>query len=175
MINGRTLGLIGATAVSCLAGVGILTLIALDLLGEELMTKAWSGLTTPSRKPAATSSILESAKGITFFAEVPSKEHGLVIITGVAFETAKDFEAARQHGRWCYVMVNPRGALSRRIDLAKQIGTAPPTYEDLSAIPIEELASARITRQTLGTLARSHCRFAKAAASSVPLTDGGRT
>lgn len=174
MISGRTLGLMGATAVSCLVGMGIVTLIAFDLLGEELVIRAWRWMTPSMARPAATSSILENAKDITFFAKVPAKEHGLVIITGVAFETVQDFEAAKQRSRWCYVMVDPPGALSRRIDLATQRGMESPLYRDLSHIPSEELASAGLTVRTLQALSKSHCRFAKTSARPTGTRDGGR-
>lgn len=101
-------------------------------------------------------------KGINFFAEVPSKEHGVVVITGVVFETVKDFEQAKQRNRWCYLMVAPKGALPRRIDLGAQAGMAPPVYADISVYPAEELAAIGLSARTLQALAKTHCRFAKA-------------
>jgi len=171
---GKTLGLLAAGAVSGLVATGIVGLIALDLLGEDVLFKAWQSVTEKPAPPQPLPPIFKLAENMNYFARVPSEEHRLVVITGVAFETVKDFEAGRQRDRWCYVIVDGRGGLPRHINLGTQSRMAPPVYSNLSAYPPGEFALTGLSARTLETLAKTHCRFAKSAAAPPASTKGGR-
>ncbi len=161
MKAGKKIGLITATAVSVLAGAGISGLIALDLLGEELLVKLWRGASAEPTRPGVSGSILESIENYTFFKSVEAKEHGISVKTGVAFSTLADLLAGKHRELWCYVQIAPTGGLPRQIGLGTQSGTAPPVFTDLSGYPKEELAVVGLSARTLHALAKTHCRFAK--------------
>lgn len=171
---GRAAGYVAAAAFAGCVLTGIGALIVADLFGEDALSKLWQSVTVKPPPVPTSATILDGAKNITFFAEVEAKEHGLVVITGVTFETVKDFETSKQRNRWCYVMATRKGGLPRQISLAKQEGTAVPIYSDLSVYTMEELSAVGLTARTLQALAKSHCRFAKTNARTMGAAFGGR-
>jgi len=153
-IGGAALALI-LTAVTI---TGIVLLIALDFLGEELLLKAWRAATAaPATRVAVPE--LASAKDITFFNTTPVPGRTFEITTGARFTDAMALQAGRVASRWCYIVITPRGGLPRQITLASQTGSGPPSYARLSSYSDAELGVLGISAVELEALARTHCRF----------------
>lgn len=174
MSVGRNLGLLAAGAVSGVVATGIMGLIALDLLGDELIVKLWRSTSSEPAPTAATGSVLERLENYTFFTSIEAKEHGISVQTGVSYSTLADLLAKKHQKIWCYVMISPNGGLPRQINLGTQSRTARPVYTDLSAYPAGELAAVGLSARTLQALAKTHCVFADAAQVPSASTKGGR-
>lgn len=80
----RASGTILALVVTAIALAGIILLVAYDLLGAQIMSRAWGAMTTPAPS-SASAPALASAKDITFFTETPVPGRSFSITTGVRF------------------------------------------------------------------------------------------
>lgn len=154
----RASGTILAVLLTAVALAGIVLLVLLDLLGEELLRKAWRAATTASPAGAAVTE-LASAKDIIFFNTTPVPGRTFEITTGVRFTDAMALQAGRVASRWCYIVITPRGGLPRQITLASQTGSGPPSYARLSSYSEAELGVLGISAVEFEALARTHCRF----------------
>jgi hypothetical protein len=163
---GRIITLSLASAFTTVAVAGILLVIALDMLGEEMLLKFWRPQPTP-RTEVVSITGLEGARDITFFVEAPVSGSPLTVHTGTRFSTVGDLLTKKQESRWCYVLLPARGGMPRQLKLAEQNGKAAPTFSDLSVYPESEFAQLGVDASSLAAIARTHCRFAE------PSDEGG--
>jgi len=147
-----------AVLLTAIALVCIKLLVLIDLLGEELLLKAWRAAAAEA-PPRAAVPELSSAKDITFFTTTPVPGRTFNITTGIRFSDATALHAGRVASRWCYIVITPRGGLPRQIELATQSGSGPPSYARLSSYSEIELRAVGISAAELEALARTHCRF----------------
>lgn len=142
-------------------GIGAIgALIALDFLSEDIVIGRVVADTSGARpqpvvgppEPVAVSRltaeeaivaaapVLEGAKDITFFTEVPVDGATFDVVTGTQFATPDDLAAGLVAQSWCYVMAEAPDGVMRRINLAAQKAVNGPVYEALKTLPTKELA-----------------------------------